>query len=64
MLHTMCIGQHSAAADHEATAIAGELALALPWQGEVGLRVDAEDLEGDRHVCLCLCVVCMPAYAC
>ncbi len=45
VVHTVCIGQDSPPLHHEATAAAAVLPLALPWEGEVRLCVDAEHLR-------------------
>jgi len=49
VIDAMGIGEDAPAGDDEAAAAARELALALPWQAEVGLRVNTEDLQGKNQ---------------
>lgn len=49
MLNRVGVGEHPAAPNDEAAAAGAVLALPLPRQGEVGLRVDAEHLHHGVH---------------
>ena len=41
----MCVGKDAPPRGNETAAAAAELPLALPWEGEVGLRMGAEHLH-------------------
>jgi hypothetical protein len=45
----MCIGEDAASLSNEAAAATAVLPFALPWEGEVGFCVGAEDLGRIAH---------------